>query len=189
MIRRTFSTAAVLSAAALALAACVHAPAPAYQPGIANLQALRAGGAPIGVDGFAAEAGVNDSRLGMRGNSMTGAGIDGAFSTYLQTALETELRNAGRLDAAAGLRLSGTLTENRLDANGSSIGRASVGARFVLTRDGRVVYDKVHSADHAWESSFLGAIAIPAAMQGYAATVQKLSGQLFADPDFVEATR
>ena len=33
------------------------------------------------------------------------------------------------------------------------------------------------------------AIANPAAMQGYAATVQKLTGQLFADPAFVEASR
>lgn len=171
------------------LAACVHAPAPAYQPGIANLQALRVGTTPIGVDDFAADADVNDRRLGMRGNSMAGGGGDGAFSTYLQQALETELRNAGRLDAAAGLRLSGTLTENRLDADGFSVGRATVGARFVLTRDGRVVYDKTHSADHEWESSFIGALAIPAAMQGYSATVQKLTGQLFADRAFVEASR
>lgn len=188
MIRRAIRVAAVL-ATVLALAACVHAPAPAYQPGVANLHALRAGTTRIGVDDFAADAGVNDTRLGMRADAMTGGGSDGAFSTYLQHALETELRNAGRLDTAADLRLSGTLTANRLDANGSSLGRASVGARFVLTREGRVVYDKVHRADHTWESSFLGALAIPAAMQGYAATVQKLTGRLFADPDFVEATR
>lgn len=173
----------------LSLVACVHAPAPQYQPGVSNLQALRAGATPIAVDDFAAAPGVNDSRLGMRGNSMTGLGADGTFSTYLQKALETELRNAGRLESAAGLRLSGTLTTNRLDANDSSVGRASIAARFVLTRDGRVVYDKVLSVEHAWESSFLGALAIPAAMQGYAATVQALIGRLFADPDFVAASR
>lgn len=172
-----------------ALAACASAPAPTYQPGIANLQALRASTTAIGVDDFTAEAGVNDRRLGLRADSMTGSGRDGAFSTYLQQALETELRNAGRLDDAAGLRLSGTLTENRLDASGFSVGRGTVGARFVLTRDGRVIYDKVHSVDHEWASSFIGALAIPAATQGYSATVQKLIGQLFADPAFVEATR
>lgn len=180
---------AVALAMLSALAACAGSPAPAYQPGIANLQALRVSATPIGVDDFAADAGVNDSRIGLRADAMTGAGGDGAFSTYLQQALETELRNAGRLDAASGLRLSGTLTANRVDANGFSVGRATVGARFVLTRDGRVVYDKAHSADHEWESSFIGALAIPAAMQGYAATVQKLIGQLFADPAFIEATR
>lgn len=188
MIRSAVRAGAVL-ATLLVLAACAGAPAPAYQPGVANLLALRAGTAPIGVDDFAAEDGVNDRRLGLRADSMTGAGSDGAFSTYLQQALEKELRNAGRLDDAAGLRLSGTLTENRLDASGFSVGHASVGARFVLTRDGRVLYDKLHSVDHEWASSFIGALAIPAATQGYSATVQKLIGQVFDDPAFVEATR
>ena len=55
--------------------------------------------------------------------------------------------------------------------------------------DGVVVYDKTHNVVHEWESSFIGALAIPAAMQGYAAAVQKLTGQLFADPAFVQATR
>lgn len=185
---RTIRAGAVL-ATVLALAACANTPAPAYQPGVANLQALRAGATPIGVDDFGAAAGVNDRKFGLRADSMTGAGSDGAFSTYLQQALEKELRNAGRLDDSAGLRLSGILTTNRLDASGFSVGRASVGARFVLTREGRIVYDKVHSVDHEWESSFIGALAIPAANQGYVATVQKLIGELFADPAFVEATR
>lgn len=187
-MRRTIRAAAVL-AALVGLAACVNSPTPLYQPGIANLQALRVSETPLAVDDFGADAGVNDSRFGIRASSMTGSGVDGAYSTYLQQALETELRNAGRFDAAAGLRLSGTLTANRLDANSPSVGRATVGARFVLTRDGRVVYDRVHTTDYQWESSFLGALAIPAAMQGYPATVQKLLGQLFADPAFVEATR
>jgi len=181
--------AGAVSAAMFALSACANVPAPAYQPGIGNLQALRVAATPIGVDDFAAAPGVNDRKFGLRADSMTGAGSDGSFSTYLQQALEKELRNAGRLDDAAGLRLSGTLTENRLDANGMSVGDATVGARFVLTRDGRVIYDQVHSVDHEWESSFIGALAIPAAMQGYSATVQKLVGELFADPAFIEATR
>jgi len=187
VIRRAITSAAVL-AALVTLAACASA-APAYQPGVANLQVLRAGTTPIAVDDFAAAVGVNDSRLGLRADAMTGAANDGAFSTYLQQALETELRNAGRFDADAGLRLSGVLIENRLDASGFSIGRASVGARFVLTRDGVVIYDKAHNVEHEWESSFMGALAIPAAMQGYAGAMQKLTGQLFADPTFVEATR
>ena len=188
MIRRAISSAAVL-AALFALTACVTAPAPAYQPGVANLHALRAVATPIGVDDFAAAPGVNDRRFGLRADGMTGGGPDGAFSTYLQQALESELRAAGRLDPTARLRLSGTLIGNSLDANNLSVGRASVGARFVLTREGVVVYDQVLSADHEWESSFIGALAIPAAMQGYTATVQKLAGELFADPAFIEATR
>lgn len=173
----------------LTLAACVTAPAPAYQPAVANLQALRAGTASIGVDDFAPAAGVNDSRISLRADAISGAGPDGAFSTYLQQALEAELRNAGRLNPSAELRLSGTLTQNRVDAMDFSVGRGWVGARFVLTRGGRVVYDKELVAEHQWDSSFIGALAIPAAMQGYSATVQKLTGLLFTDPAFIEATR
>ena len=173
----------------LALGACVHEPAPAYQAGIANLQALRISSTTMAVDTFTAEEGVNDSRLIMRGNSMTGGGPDSTFSAYLQQALEIELRNAGRFDTASRLRLSGALSENRLSTADFSVGSATVRARFVLTRDGQVIYDKVHTAEHEWDSSFLAALAIPAGMQGYVATVQKLIGDLFTDPDFIAATR
>lgn len=173
----------------MGLGACASSPAPAYQPGIANLHVLRAGTAPIGVDDFDAASGVNDQRLSVRADSLSGAGSDGTFSTYLQQALETELRVAGRFDQTADLRLSGTLTVNSVEAMNFSVGRASVGARFVLKRRGLVTYDKVLVANHEWDSSFIGALAIPAAMQGYSATVQKLTGQLFADPEFLQATR
>lgn len=187
-MRRLVQSVAVLAMMA-SLAACISTPAPAYQPSVANLQALRTSTTMIGVDDFAAAEGVSDRSFILRGSAMTGAGRDGAFSTYLQDALQAELRNAGRFGDAAALRLSGTLTTNRLNAAGVSTGDGAVGARFVLTRDGQVVYDKVLTAEHQWESSFIGAIAIPAAVQGYPATVQKLIGALFTDPAFIEATR
>ena len=102
-------------ALAAVLAACVHTPAPAYQPGVDNLRALRAGPAtPLAVGDFDAGPKVDDERLGgLRGSSMSGA-EDGLFSTYLQRALEAELRQAGRLDPEADLRLEGTLVRNQL---------------------------------------------------------------------------
>lgn len=177
-------------ALAAALSACVHTPAPAYAPGVDNLRALRAGPAtPLAVGDFDADAKVDDARLGgLRGSSMSG-GEDGLFSTYLQHALEAELRQAGRLDPDAPLRLEGTLLRNQLSANSGSTGYANVSARFVLRRGEDVVFEKTLSAREEWESSFMGAIAIPAGMQGYVATVQKLAGTLFADPDFQAAIR
>ena len=173
-----------------ALAAGGHTPAPASPAGVDNLSVLRADPAtPMAVADFDADPKLDDGRLrGLRGSSMTGAS-DGLFSTYLQQAFEAELRQAGRLDPDADLQLHGTLVHNKLDASSGSYGRASVGARFVLRRKGEVVFDKVVKADDQWESSFIGAIAIPAGMQGYVATVQKLVGTVFADPDFVAASR
>ena len=51
-----------------------------------------------------------------------------------------------------------------------------------------MVYDKSFEAQHEWESSFIGALAIPAAMDNYAGAVQKLVGMLFADADFSSST-
>ena len=174
---------------ALLLVGCVSTPAPAYAPGNDNLTVLRGQpGARLAVDAFQAAPGVANDRLGLRGNSMSG-GSDGTFTTYLQQALEAELRNANRHDAGSTIRVSGELLANRLDASGARTGKASIRARFVVTRGGAVAYDKPLQADHQWESSFIGALAVPTAMENYVATLQKLIGALVADPAFVEASR
>lgn len=97
-----------------------------------------------------------------------------------------ELQTAGRYDGNANTSVSGTLTDNRLDA-AIKTGTADVGAHFIVTRSGAKVYDKTWSAHQSWDSSFMGAVAIPAAMRNYAAVVQKLLGELFNDPDFAKA--
>lgn len=50
-------------------------------------------------------------------------------------------------------------------------------------------YPRTIRIENSWESSFMGAIAIPAAISGYSATVQKLLGELSADPEFRRATQ
>jgi len=188
-MRSRIALTAGLSSLLLVLVGCVHTPAPTYAPGNDNLMALRAQpGARLAVDRFEAAPGVPNTRLGLRGNGMSG-GSDGTYTTYLQQALEAELRNANRLDPESGSRISGVLLANELNAAGARTGTASIRARFVVTRDGVVAYDKPLQADHEWESSFIGAIAVPAAMENYVATLQKLIGVLLADPDFVEASR
>lgn len=187
-MRARLALAAALPAL-LFLSGCVTTPAPGYAPGNDNLMALRAqAGSKLAVDDFEAAADVPDKRLSLRGNGMTG-GSDGTYSTYLQDALEAELRNANRYDRTSTTRISGVLLANELDASGTRTGEASVRARFVVTRDGVVAYDKPLQADHEWESSFIGALAVPMAMENYVATVQKLIGLLVADPEFVEASR
>lgn len=170
----------------LVLAACVTAPPPRYQPGIDNTQALLRGGHDtIAVGHFDAASGVQNTNLNVRGSTLTG-GSDGTFSAYLREALITELQTAGRYAADSQTSVTGTLTDNRLDA-AIKTGTADVAAHFVVTHSGTKVYDKTLSAHQAWDSSFMGAVAIPAAMRNYAAAVQKLLGELFNDPDFVKA--
>ncbi len=178
----------ILVGLAALLVGCVTMPATTYQPSIDNTQALqRSGKAKLGVDAFTAAQGVENKSLSVRGSQLTG-GSDGTFSTYLHDALQSELQTAGRFDATSATKVSGTLTGNELDGSGFSTGHAKVSARFVVVRQQTKVYDKELTATHQWDSSFVGAIAIPAAMQNYTTAVQKLIGLLIADPDFVKAS-
>lgn len=179
---------AMAALVAASLGACVSMPAPMYQPSVGSSQALLASaGTSIEVGGFSAARGVENTALGVRGSRLE-PGSDGTYAGYLRDALATELKAAGRHGEASGIRIDGVLTENTLDASGARTGRAAVGARFVVERDGEVVYDRTLRVDHEWDSSFLGAIAIPAAFDNYAAAVQKLLQALFTDPGFVAAT-
>lgn len=177
----------LLALALSGIAGCVHMTAPGYQPGVANTETLqRNPGTKLAVDGFSAGPEAHDAGLSVRGSPLT-AGGDGRFSGYLHDAAVKELETARRFDAAAPLHLSGQLLRNDLHAD-IGTGHAVMAARFVVARGGATVYDKPVQVQHQWESSFVGAIAIPAAVDNYLATVQKLLGALFADPDFVRAT-
>jgi hypothetical protein len=107
----------------------------------------------------------------------------GSWLLFLKQALETELRSSGRLDAASSLRIDSEMIENDLIA-GIGTGEAKVGARFKIFLNGTEKFDRVFRVRHVWESSFVGAVAIPAAVNNYAAAVQKLLAALFRDKDF-----
>lgn len=178
---------AILAVTLLMLAACVSVPAPTYQPSVDLSQALlEPGYTGMAVGEFTAGDGVENASLGMRGSRLKG-GSDGTYSGYLREALITELTAAGHHDARSGIRISGTLTRNELDAAGVKVGKAALGARFVVTRDGNVVYDKDLETEHEWQSSFMGAVAIPAAISNYSIAVQKLLSAFLEDPDFLAA--
>ncbi|MFK3651105.1 hypothetical protein ACI2IY_22115 [Lysobacter enzymogenes] len=188
-------TAAALGRAALIAAlalqtACVSMQATTYNVGMDSSAALarHAHGAPVNVGAFSAEAKLDRKALNVRGSTLNG-GADGRFSTYLRDALQAELRSAGRLDPAAATEISGELLDQHLNGGSGSVNAtALIKARFVVSREGKTLYDRTLSQEHRWESSLLGPIAIPAAFDNYVTTVQKLLQQLFADPQFEQAT-
>jgi hypothetical protein len=170
------------------LVGCVTVPVPKYQPTIATTQGLMQNiQAKIGVDRFDAAKDVNNTSLSMRGSQLTG-GSDGTYTTYLHDAVQSALESAGRFDAASAMRLSGTLDANDLNGANMSTGTATISVRFVLTQKNATLYNKEVTANQQWPSSIIGAVAIPAAVQNYGATMEKLVGQLFSDPDFIKAT-
>lgn len=185
---RSFARYLALAVLTLALVACVSPPAPKYQAAIANTEFLLKGQSKLAVGSFVAAKGVSNQALGVRGSELKGGGSDGTFSSYLQDAVTTELQTSARLDATSDLRLSGVLTRNEL-SSGMQTGTAIVGAEFALTCNNQVCFKKALLAEHHWDSSFIGAVAIPAAFNNYPTAVQKLLGELFADPDFIAAAQ
>jgi hypothetical protein len=168
------------------MAGCIAPPAPKYQATIGTTELILKQRVKLAVGPFGAAPGVENHALGMRASSLHG-GSDGTFSTYLRDAVVSELQTAGSYETGNdGLQLSGVLTRNELDC-GIKTGSAAVGGKFSLTRNGQTTFSKAFVAEHEWESSFIGAVAIPMAIDNYTATVQQLLGKLFADSEFVAA--
>jgi hypothetical protein len=176
--------------AASVLTGCATGPIGAHQPNMATVQTLRQsnmGATSVGefVPAPALKAG-RDKSVSVRGSSLKSPSAS-SFSAYLKDSLIQDLRSAGKYDPAAGTVISGQLTQNDLNAGGISKADATVAAKFVVTRGGASVYDKSISATHEWDSSFVGAIAIPEAINQYTQMYSRLLDKLFADEEFKKA--
>ena len=154
-----------------------------------NLSTLRAANlAPAKAGAFVLAAGkpaAMDTTLdGLRGSSVEPA--NGSFAKTLREELVVELKAAGLYDDASGIVIAGELTDSMVDA-AIGTGTARLGAHFTVTRDGKTVFDKTLTVDSKWDSSFIGAVALPAAINQYTAQYKTLAGKLFADADFQKA--
>lgn len=146
--------------------------------------------APVAVGDFRtapALASVRGKALGVRAGTIRPPGKQD-FAAYLGDTVAAQLQGAGKLDPASRLVLTGELLENDID-DGISEARGVVAARFVLTDQGRPVFDKVLKAEDRWPSNFVGAVAFQRALLGYGALPVRLAEQLMADPDFRTAAR
>lgn len=186
-LRNGFFLVAVLSISLTTGCAMV---APRYDASLDNVQKLKdAGMQPVKVGDFTSTPDKgNANPISIRGSSLNSP-YDGSYSKYLQQALQQELALAGKLSANAATVVSGALQKN--DISVPPVGSASgdLAARFVVTRDGQTRYDQVKSIHDEWDSSFVGAVAIPRAQQRYPMMVQKLLAALLADPGFMDAVK
>lgn len=172
--------------ASLCLSGCASLTLPTYQSSVDNSERLMRQKTPVAVGPFSAADGVENTKLSVRGSPLASS-ENNQFSAYLKAALVRELTTAGRLDPASDLSVEAVLTRNELAAASVKTGTARLGATFTVKRAGTQVYQKSHQIEHTWDASFIGAIAIPAAVQNYSTAVQKLIGALLADPDFNQA--
>ena len=119
--------------------------------------------------------------------SVTVTSPDGkSFAAYLGNVLKADLEGAGKLDPASDREVRGVLTTNEL-STGIETGKGALGARFVLTRKGTSVYDKSLVAQEQWDGHFVGAIAIPEAINHYQSLYKELVEKLLSDDEFRKA--
>lgn len=175
-----------LFAAAAVLSGCASVKMPAPTPSAANAEKLRAAKlVPSQMGSFKLAAGkpaeMDTSLSGLRGSSVSPA--NGSFAGQLRDEIAAELGAAGLLDAKSRFIIEGQLTDSMVDA-AMSVGKARLAARIQVKRDGQTVFDKEIVAESTWESSFIGAVAIPAAINQYGALYKTLAGKLFDDADF-----
>jgi hypothetical protein len=176
----------VIATACLGLGACATIKAPPYQSSIENVQALQgsSGKASVGAVKVDEAKATELNSISLRTNTMQSP--YGDYAGYLKEALRADLVAAGKYDQNSPRAINAVLTRNSLEA-GADKGLAEVAARFTVTEGGKVLYDKEQVGKRDWESSFIGAVAIPRAVQNYGAAVQNLLARLFADPDFKKA--
>jgi hypothetical protein len=179
---------AIVAVMMLALSAC-STPAPPYIISVPNVQALKAATTTaVAVGEFTAQgAAANNESISIRGNPMVSP--TATFSKYLQNALTLELTQARLLDPKSGTTINAVLQKNDISAAGFITASAEIEARFSVTKNGQLAFDKVKRASVEWDSNFIGAIAIPRAQQNYPNLVTALLKELYADSEFVAALK
>ena len=178
-----------LAVLAPVLAAGCAMTAPPYQPSIDNVETLKRAGGPAALGSFTVQAGgPGVTSIGLRGSSMTSP-VGADYAAYLANALSQELQLAGKLDPKSKVVITGLLLKNDIAAGGISTNSGEIEAQFTVIHGGQERYRGTHRVEMSWDSSFVGAVAIPKAQQQYPVMVQKLLTKLFADPAFVAALR
>jgi len=174
-------------AVAAVLGACTHA-APSYTASVASVEVTSKldGAIAVGKFTFAPGGEAQLNSVGARADTFTSP-VNNSYADYFADAATKELQAGGKLDPGSPRVLTGVLEKNYLSAAGMATNQSDLVVRFKLSKGSQPVYEKAIEAKREWESSFIGAIAIPRALDNYIATIQDLMRNLFSDPQFAAA--
>lgn len=114
---------------------------------------------------------------------------NGTFSDYLENALRSDLTEIGVYDPAAGIRLDATLLKNDIDVSGFSTGTGVLEVRLSVSKQSKVTFEKTYTANTQFDSSFVGAVAIPKGQAEYPNLVRTLLQQVYLDATFINAVK
>lgn len=160
--------------------------APPYQASMENVSTIKTAKINNQVNVSTISSNKKLDKISLRGSKMTSP-VGASYGDYLSKALEAELKLAKLWSGVSSTVISGKLITNDIDATGFSKGYGDISAQFIITRNSEVIFDKVISAKLQFDSSFIGAIAIPNAQQSYVDLTQKLIKNLFSNKEFIKA--
>ncbi|WP_255989907.1 hypothetical protein [Chitinolyticbacter albus] len=162
------------------------------QSSLDNTMRLRAAKiSPVNVGEFTPDANLpagRDQSFALRGANSLKAPTDGSFTQYLRASLVEELKAANSFDPASTTTITGTLLDTDLDP-AIGTGSAKLSARVVVSKDGEQRFAKDFTAQSTWDSSFVGAVAIPLAANNYEGLFRKFISLLLEDESFVAALK
>jgi hypothetical protein len=128
------------------------------------------------------------NKVSIRGSSMVST-FNNSYAKYLEVALREQLQQANLYDSSSSISIVGDLLKNEVNAAGFSVGTAEITTRFKVLSSDKVIFDKVVTITHEWDSSFVGAIAIPNAQNNYPIAIQKLISKLMTEQDFISSVK
>ncbi|PVZ65634.1 hypothetical protein [Pelagibaculum spongiae] len=158
--------------------------APQYQPDFTSINDLKDLELPKMRSGEFKDNNKHVNDISLRGTSLVSP-YSNSFAEYLKKALEEDLKQAALWHSPSDIVVTGELLENDVDASGFSTGETDISARFIVLSSGKEVYNKVHKIHYVWDSSFVGAVAIPNAANSYPVGVQKLLKAFFSDRELI----
>lgn len=157
---------------------------PNYQESVENVKILQSANASkVEVGKFTGK--LEAEELSARGSTFKSP-YSSLYSDYIREAVRMEIERAGLLDSVSPTVIEGILEQNVTDA-GIITGSQQIRVRFTVRKSKGIVYDKTISVKNEWESSFMGAVAIPRAQNAFPATVTMLLEKLFTDHQFISA--
>lgn len=148
-----------------------------------KLRAANLASSSVGEFGLAPglKPGLDKSLGGLRGMSLQSA--NESFSQQLKDTVIVELKAAGLYDEKSELQIEAQLLENQVNA-AITTGSAKLAANFTVDKAGKRLFEKSFSVDSQWDSSFIGDIAVPEAINRYSSLYRQLVAKLFDDKDF-----
>jgi len=130
----------------------------------------------------------NFMTVSLRGAQMTSP-YGGSFSKYLEESLKEHLKHSSLYNESSNVNISVAMLKNDVDIMGFSVGEADISAKFTVNKRNKIIFDKVYSIHHTWDSSFIGQVAVENALNNYPVAIQKLINKFTLDKDFLRKVK